>query len=302
MKRFGGERLKGIMSWAGFEEDHPLENRAVSKTIEMAQTRVEGHNFEIRKHLVEYDDVINRHRDMIYTERRKVLDGNDIKENILNMLSNEIREEVNYGPEAEDENTTEVDSIIRRISSILPASNELTPDELLGLDNAGITNKILDLLPSCYEIREQELGPEIMRKIEKLITLRTIDNHWVKHLTSMENLRQGVGLFAYGQRDPLIAYRTQGHQQFQEVMGNIQHDIAHTIFHVSVTPAEQHIEPEGTKPRDTRIGGKSVTGQAMNRVPPRNINSFENSNIKIGRNDACPCGSGKKFKRCHGFG
>ncbi len=302
MKRFGGERLKGIMSWAGFEEDHPLENRAVSKTIEMAQTRVEGHNFEIRKHLVEYDDVINRHRDMIYTERRKVLEGNDIKENVLKMLSNEIREEVNYWSEAEEGNSTEVDSIIRRISSILPDSHELAPDELSGLDNAGITDKLLDLLPSCYETREQELGPEMMRRIEKLITLRTIDNHWVRHLTSMENLRQGVGLFAYGQRDPLIAYRTQGHQQFQEVMGNIQHDIAHTIFHVSVTPAEQKIESEVTKSRNIRTGDKALEGQNLNQGPLRKFNSFEKSNVKVGRNDACPCGSGKKFKRCHGFG
>lgn len=304
MKRFGGDRLKSIMTWAGFEEEHPLENRAVSKTIEMAQTRVEGHNFEIRKHLVEYDDVINTHRDLIYSERRKVLKGNDLKENVMHMLANEIRDLINLGSEIdlEPEHENQVDPIIRRITTILPIESQLPAEEWKDLEISEIEERVLDLLPAIYEERERELGLEIMRNVERLITLQTMDNHWVRHLTSMENLRQGVGLFAYGQRDPLIVYRTQGHQQFQEVMSNIQHDIAHAIFHVSLVAKEPITSVNPSRFTYSETINKVSQGRNIHLNSSRPTKSFRNTNVKIGRNDPCPCGSGNKFKRCHGVG
>ena len=221
-------------------------------------------------------------------------------ENILSMVSNEIREEVNYWPENEVENETQMDSIIRRISTILPASHKFSSEELMVLDVSGIEDRLLQSIPLLYEERENELGLESMRSIERLITLRTIDNHWVRHLTTMENLRQGVGLLAYGQRDPLIAYRTQGHQEFQQVMDNIQHDIAHTIFHVTVAPREPSPEITKGKPIYGRTDNRAAVINTTKGLSSRPGNSFGNTNLKIGRNDPCPCGSGKKFKRCHG--
>ena len=298
MRRFGGDRVKSAMNFMGLEDDQPLENTMVSKALGNAQTKVEAYHFEIRKHLVEYDDVINTHREVIYEERRKVLDGADLKSNIQEMIEKELGDLVNnyvVGSHPED---WALGDMVGEIRTIFPLPPALESDHLQLLDPDAIHDEIQSYAESLYSQREEAVGSTQLRTIERLVTLRTIDSHWVVHLTSMENLRQGVGLHAYGQRDPLVMYRSEGHEKFQEMLRLIQHDIVHTIFHATM------MEEEARRSRAPRRAASKASGVILNPMasaaPSRQPVSTFGGSAKIGRNDMCPCGSGKKYKRCHG--
>ena len=299
MRRFGGDRVKSAMNFMGLDDDQALENSMVSKALGNAQTKVEAYHFEIRKHLVEYDDVINTHREVIYDERHKVLDGADLKSNILEMLEKELDDIVdNYvvGPHLEDWALGDMEE---ELKTIFPLPAELGASELELLTPDEIHDRIQDYAEDFYEQREEAVGADQLRMIERLVTLRTIDSHWVVHLTSMENLRQGVGLHAYGQRDPLVMYRTEGHQKFQEMMDTIQHDIVHTIFHATM------MEEEATRSRAPRRAAARASGVRLTPMatmaPNRQAEPVGAGVPKVGRNETCPCGSGKKYKKCHGL-
>ncbi|MEE2656740.1 MAG: preprotein translocase subunit SecA [Chloroflexota bacterium] len=299
MRRFGGDRVKSAMNFMGLEDDQPLENTMVSKALGNAQTKVEAYHFEIRKHLVEYDDVINTHREVIYEERRKVLDGADLKSNILDMIEKELGDVVtNYvvGSYSED---WALGDMVEELRTIFPLSPVLEVAHLQSLNPDAIHDEIQNYAEFLYSQREEAVGVEQLRTIERLVTLRTIDSHWVVHLTSMENLRQGVGLHAYGQRDPLVMYRSEGHEKFQEMLRMIQHDIVHTIFHATM------MEEEANRSRAPRRAAAKASGVMLSPMasstPNRQPVSTVGGATKIGRNDVCPCGSGKKYKRCHGI-
>lgn len=299
MRRFGGDRVKSAMNFMGLEDDQPLENTMVSKALGNAQTKVEAYHFEIRKHLVEYDDVINTHREVIYEERRKVLNGADLKSNILDMIEKELGDVVtNYivGSYSED---WALGDMVEELRTIFPLSPGLEVAHLQRLNPDAIHDEIQIYAESLYSQREEAVGVEQLRTIERLVTLRTIDSHWVVHLTSMENLRQGVGLHAYGQRDPLVMYRSEGHEKFQEMLRMIQHDIVHTIFHATM------MEEEARRSRAPRRAAAKASGVMLSPMASATSNRQPVSTVggatKIGRNDACPCGSGKKYKRCHGI-
>ncbi len=271
MRRFGGDRVKGFMEWAGLDEDTPLEHGMVSKVIENAQTKVEAYHFDIRKHLVDYDDVVNTQREVIYEERRKIICEADLKANIQEMVKDALTGIVHnhLGDERSDE--WDLDGLVAGINAILPLPPQLNKDAFPKMSRQDVEQKLQEYAESLYAEREKELEPQNMRVVERLVMLRAIDSHWVEHLTAMENMRQGIGLQSLAQIDPLVAYKTQGHETFQNMMVGIRHDIVHTIYHVGI------VKQEKPKEREKVPAGKA-----------------------IGRNDPCPCGSGKKYKKCCG--
>ncbi len=280
LRRFGGDRVKGFMQWAGMDENTPIEHPMVTKAITNAQVQTEGYHFDIRKHLVEYDDVVSKHREVIYSERKKILSGADLKANIISMIQDEIQGVVNTHT---DHNMGELDlsGLIEDVSAIFPLSQSViamsrSPEHSEGeakqsqFDGKQIIEKLSDYAAELYNQREQEIGSANMRLAERLVMLRVIDRLWMEHLTAMEHIRQGVGLRAAGQQQPLVVYKREGHALFDSLLANIQHDVVHSIYHVS-------IRKEPPRKRAPVVAGK-----------------------KVGRNDPCPCGSGKKYKYCCG--
>ncbi|MBM4463626.1 MAG: preprotein translocase subunit SecA [Chloroflexi bacterium] len=273
VSRFGGDRVKGFMEWAGIGDEVPIEHSLVSKAIENAQVRVEGYHFEIRKHLVDYDDVVNKHREVVYGERKRILSGADLKGNIQGMIQDEIRGLVaaHTGDEESD-----VAGLLEDVGRILPPAPELNRDSLSHKLPEEIESILVDYACSLYEKKEQEMGPQNMRILERLVMLRSLDRLWMEHLTMMEQTRHGIGLQAVGRGDPLVAYKREGHDLFQSLLANIQHDVVHTIYRVDIVKKEA--APQGTASK-------------------RNAAAVDK---RVGRNDPCPCGSGKKYKRCCG--
>jgi len=287
-RRFGGDRIKSVMEWAGMDEDTPIENRLVNRAIESAQVKVEGYHFDMRKHLVEYDDVINKHRELIYGERKKILSGADLKSNILSMVKEEIQGLVAVHTADEHGIGWNTEGLIGEASTIFPLPPALNASALSQLKPEQIEDKLIEWAEALYEQREKELGSDNMRILERLVMLRTIDTLWVEHLTAMEHMRQGIGLQAAGQRDPLVAYKREGHNLFQNLLSTIQHDVAHTIFRVGIAKREA---PQGAvAPTPVQAGGGSESKKKRLKVGGK----------KVGRNDPCPCGSGKKYKHCCG--
>ncbi|MDA1188922.1 MAG: preprotein translocase subunit SecA [Chloroflexi bacterium] len=312
VKRFGGERIQSVMSWTGIDENTAIENGMISKSIESAQVKVEAFHFDMRKHLVDYDDIVNKHRDVIYSERNKVLSGADLKANVESMIEKELLQTLgNYVTGAPENWDTE--TMVKELGTILSLPPELSdPDGLAEMSAEEIEEDLLAHATALYEEREAKFGSELTRTIERQVMLRVIDSHWVQHLTSMENLRTGIGLHAYGQRDPLVAYKTEGHKQFQELLGRIQHDIAYTIYNIQVNPGAKSAQNAPAQPNGgpngaprmaagkgsaVKIGGESVMAKV---VGDRNKEAVAAGGRKIGRNELCPCGSNKKYKRCHG--
>ena len=299
MKRFGGERIQAVMNWAGLDEDAALENRMVSKSIEGAQVKVEAYHFDMRKHLVDYDDVVNTHRDVIYGDREKILQGADLKSNVMSMVERELQQTL--ARHLEDDSipdNRDVDGLMGELESIFPLTDGLgDPDALAQMDPEEIESNVLGAAIESYEEQEERLSPEVMRQVEREVILRITDSHWVAHITRMENLRQSIGLYAYGQRDPLVMYKKEGHQAFEELQGRIQYDIVHTVYHVRADGQD------GTNGRNKRTGPRSPNGgkSVMTRVTGSQAKEPVAAGVrKVGRNEACPCGSGKKYKRCHG--
>jgi len=274
VSRFGGDRVKGIMQWAGMDENSPIEHPIATKAMANSQVQTEGYHFNIRKHLVEYDDVINKHREVIYAERRKILSGADLKANIISMVQDEIQSLVarrlsSASCELEEEQSN-LSGLLEDVSTIFPLPPHFRSDGLSELSDKQIAEKLTDYAIELYNQREQELGPDNMRIAERLVMLRVIDRLWMDHLTDMEHLRQGIGLRAVGQEQPLIVYKREGHASFEALLAGIQHDVAHSIYHVGIAK-------EAPKKKEAVMVGK-----------------------KVGRNDPCPCGSGKKYKHCCG--
>jgi preprotein translocase subunit SecA len=289
LRRFAGERIKGLMEFAGMGEDQPFESKMVSRVLGSAQSKVEGQNFEIRKHLVEYDDVINLHREIIYGDRRRILEGVDLKSQILSIIEGELRYYVSTYLSARDPENWDLDGFSREVGGLVRLPEDFADQSLEDMRREEIETDLLARAQQLYERCEEAVGPLEMRALERLIMLRAIDSHWVLHLTSMENLRQGVGLYAYGQRDPLVTYRTQGHQKFQEMQSAIQRDVAVGICRMSGVNGST---VSSTTPRRHN--------SIINGSGPITIRTQEAGSRKVGRNDTCPCGSGKKYKRCHG--
>jgi preprotein translocase subunit SecA len=284
MRRFGSERIAGLMNRLGMEEDQPIEHGIISKSIESAQTKVEGHNFDIRKHVVEYDDVMNKQREVIYANRRRILEGANLKERMLESISSQIS--VLIAAHIPDDSREEVDysEVIRAYKSIVPMST-LTAADITGKASDEIEELFVEDAEQYYEAKEEATGSEMMRVLERAVMLNVIDRLWREHLTQMDDMRQGIGLQAYGQKDPLVSYKHEGFEMFEQLLTNIDYDIAHRIYFASIERAPQPVQPRNL------VTNQPVEGSA---TPKRRAEK------KIGRNDPCWCGSGKKYKQCHG--
>ena len=292
MQRFGGERIKSFMGWTGMDAETPIENRLITKSISNAQVKVEGYHFDIRKHLLDYDSVLNRQREIVYGDRYRILSGDNLRDKIVGMLRQEFADLVRQHLPGRHPDDWEVTDFVSELALICPLPPDLNSEEqVYQFSQEQIQKKLEEYAETAYQQREDELGSEQMRTLERLLLLRAIDIHWVNHLTAMENLRTGIGLHAYGQRDPLVMYRTEGHKTFQELLQRMQHDVVHSLFHVTVT------QQPGNGRSQTRDGGTKDS-------PMKQFNSGQRSTAsggkKVGRNAPCPCGSGKKYKRCCG--
>jgi len=279
VRQFGGDRIKSFMSWAGLDENTPIENKLVNKSIENAQVRVEGHHFDMRKHLVEYDDVVNKQRELIYAERKKILSGADLKANILSMVAEEIQAMAASHAGNGHGVDRDLEGLISDVSTIFPLPPPVNAAALSQLKPEQIEERLTGEAKALYEEREKELDPDNMRMLERLVMLRTIDSLWIEHLTNMEDMRQQAGWQSLRQVQPVDAYKREGYKQFQVLLSTIQHDVAHTIYHVNIVRKEapQRVPTQAGGGKKLKVGGK-----------------------KIGRNDLCPCGSGKKYKHCCG--
>ncbi|MFH0847106.1 MAG: preprotein translocase subunit SecA [Chloroflexota bacterium] len=293
MRRFGGDRLKGVMEWAGMTEDMAIENTLVNKSIENAQIKVEGYNFDIRKHLVDYDDVVSKQREIIYGERRKVLSGADLRANIISMLGSEIHNLIESNLSGLEPDYA---GLHKAVLAIMPLPPEMSAEALGKLKPTQIEDELDKYTDALYASYEEKMGADNMRVLERLIMLRTIDSLWIEHLTAMEDMRQGIGLEAIGQRDPLVVYKTRGHEMFQNLMAGIQEGVTRTIFHVTI----RRDSSRGLAPKEKRPPPSPMAKVAANR--PANVarQPVRVAGKKVGRNDPCPCGSGKKYKHCCG--
>lgn len=303
MRLFAGQRIASIMDRLGIEEDTPIEHPLVTRQIESAQKKVEQYHFDIRKHVLEYDDVMNVQRKVIYGERRKVLHGDSLRENILDMIERQVRALVDAhcpqdaGPEEWD------------LAGLAEAAVQLIPtvaDVDVGSPSSreGLSEQLVTAALEAYERKEAEIGSEHMREIERLVLLQNIDRKWIDHLYNMEALRDGIGLRAYAQVNPLIEYQREGYDLFQEMLEEVQDETVKVLFHVQLE-GEAHPLPRRTSvfvpgPRTSRE--PVAVGSGASPASSGDGNAVGQGQIKrkIGRNDPCWCGSGKKYKKCHG--
>ena len=296
MQRFGGDRIKSIMGWAGLDEETPVENKIITKSIGGAQVKVEGYHFDMRKHLLDYDDVLNKQREVIYEDRFEALSGESLRQKFVDMLKRTFQEAANHhlpGRHVDDWNPA---GLIDELRQICPLPPELaTEDQVYEWSRDQVLEILADFAETIYAAREQDVGEEDARTIERLLLLRAIDTHWVQHLTAMENLRTGVGLQAYGQRDPLVVYRSEGNKMFGTLQVAIENEVIHTVFHASLN---QQPTQGGTRRQAAAATPKESPMKAVNDAS--RPSSPVSASGKVGRNASCPCGSGKKYKRCHG--
>jgi len=289
VKRFGGDRLKSIMERLGVGEDDVIENRFVSSAIAQAQGRIEGYNFDIRKYVLEYDDVMNKHREAIYGLRREILFSESIKNKIEEYLNDYTSALVQFHTTGPDWDYTEMAKSLQAMAG--PDKDlESKLKEKTVLEN--LTEFINQYISERYQKREAEMGEAQIRNLEKIVLLRTIDEIWVEHISSMEYLRDSVRLRAYGQRDPLAEYKVEAHKMFAQLMQAIKTQVVDVIFKVNFMP-----QPKAVAVKEGRV---NIAGEEtlMEKESQRISSVLNQSGDKIGRNDPCPCGSGKKYKKC----
>ncbi len=311
---FGGDKLKNLMDRLGVGEDDVIENRFVSSAIQQAQSRIEGHNFDIRKYVLEYDDVMNKHREAIYRLRKEILISENAKEIVLDYLRTQIRNLVDFHTQGQDYKWN-IKEIGESLKTMLPVSSEIDAhlEEIAKSGNKEeLTEFVIKKMEELYEAREKEMGAENMRRLEKLVLLRTIDELWIDHIEAMEYLRDSVRLRAYGQRDPLVEYKIEGQNMYNQLVMSVGAQVANLIFKVSFIEQPKITKLEEKRPDiigDTTVHAhRPVINEPVHRNSEMNpVRSREGSQrastsngMKVGRNELCPCGSGKKYKKCHG--
>ena len=285
MRLFGSDNISGLMEKLGMEEDMPIEHSFISKSIETAQKRVENRNFDTRKNVLQYDDVMNKQREVIYEQRRRVLVEESLKETILQMIDTLIGNALdiycNQGVHPEE---WDLQGLLDYSAELYLPHHQIVPEDLAETGREEIRTILTEKSRETYDARENELGEETIRHLEKVILLRIVDEKWMDHLDGMDQLRQGIGLRAYGQKDPLVEYKFEGYEMFQNMISSIQEDVVRYIFRVNVVkePARQH---------QNIVENKYDEG-----APKKPIRAAK----QIGRNEPCPCGSGKKYKKCCG--
>ena len=285
MRLFGSDSLSGIMDKLGMDDTTPIDHPLITKSIENAQKRVEGRNFDIRKHVLEYDDVLNHQREVIYSERLKALKGENVHETILGMIESVVAKTIDiYAAGSPYPEEWDLKSLLDYSEQQFLINNKLTVEELARLENEELREMFLEIALENYKKRQEEVGEELFKDIEKYVLLKVVDQKWMDHLESMDQLRQGIGLRAYGQQNPLVAYTKEGHFMFTEMVDSIEDEVVRYIYRINVVKKSE-------QPRQVSENKYSQEEQEQKPVKVEK---------KIGRNDPCPCGSGKKHKKCCG--
>ena len=291
MRLFGGERVTNMMERLNIDEDTPIEQKILTRAIEQAQTTVESRNFQARKSVLEYDDVMNKQREIIYDQRKQVLDGLDVKNIIMNMMNTSISHLVaEYFAENDHLDAASCRELLRQVEGLYfpKFTVRFTDEELKEKTAADITEAFTAAAAAYYEQKEQEFTSPVMREVERVVLLRVVDEYWMDHIDAMADLRQGIRLRAYAQTDPIIAYKKESLDMFEEMISAIQSETVRRLYSVRIKK-DQEIKRE----RVAKATGESVGGDGTVKKQPRRVQ-------KIGRNDPCPCGSGKKYKNCCG--
>lgn len=297
MRLFGGDTISGIMTRFNMPEDVPLQNPLVSRAIEQAQSKVEGYNFDIRKHLVEYDDVLNKQREIIYQRRKEVLeagggDSQQLRDEIRQMIQSSVASIVEMSS-AELDGKSPNEYIIDQLLTIIPFDEGSSKQIWSQLEQLHANPEKIEFLTKVsediYQAREKQMGEELMIQIERFVALSVIDNLWMDHLDAMDNLRQGIGLRGYGQKDPLVEYKNEGFEMFDRLMASIDDEIVHRIYKIQVQQSPSAVDHEHHHQSVVNVPAQ------QEELPKEDLDEKK----KLGRNDPCPCGSGKKWKKCH---
>jgi preprotein translocase subunit SecA len=302
---FASERVAGLLGSMGMNDEQPIESRMVTGAITQAQIKVETRNFDMRKRALEFDDVLNNQRNEIYKDRRKILEKGDVRETVLEFLHDEAAAMLEAEAATADPEDWDLEKLALALGALL--GRQIAPSsfgEPTSLDE--LRDSVEGLVDDAYEAKEAELGnvevdgesTPVMRAVERWVMLRTIDTHWIEHLTAMEELREGIYLRGYGQQDPLVAYKREAHDYFEQMQARVAAGVAQTVLRVSVKTAEQAAAPQTTS---TSGNGTTAAARADLRTNrDEQVPTTATGKVKLGRNDPCWCGSGKKFKKCHG--
>ena len=306
MRLFGGDKISGLMTRFNMPEDVPLQHMIVSKAIEQAQTKVEGFNFDIRKHLVDYDDVLNKQREIIYKRRRGILEESidgSLESGIIEKIDGSIASIVNNRwNEAYDDGASNAKKVIDDFTTILPFDEASKEQLIKQVEIANLTQEKIDFLTKIahdiYEERKKQMGKELMNKIEKFVMLSVMDSLWTDHLDAVENLRGGIGLRGYGQRDPLVEYKNEAYTMFEQLINGIDDEIVHRIYKIQVQQAPSMPQPHHHVVKQA-VGNTSISPSLQTREVSQPSGTQTVSKKKLGRNEPCWCGSGRKYKKCH---
>ena len=295
MKIFGGDAITKVYNTLGADENMPIQSKIISNAVENAQKKVEGRNFSIRKNVLKYDDVMNAQREIIYKQRREVLDGANIHDNIISMIEYVADNIVNVYVEGESQElnaeslSTEITNIFGFDFTEFISKNSSNPQ----LISEELKKKALEI----YTNKETEIGSEELRELERIVMLKVVDEKWMNHIDSMDELKNGIGLRAYGQKDPVVQYRLEGFDMFDEMISDIKVDVTKILMHIrqqAETKRQETVKITGAALEAIHsVDGGSKIGTDVDRT-------VRNDGPKVGRNDPCPCGSGKKYKNCHG--
>ncbi|MFS0783680.1 preprotein translocase subunit SecA [Bacillus sp. 1P06AnD] len=288
MRRFGSDNMKNMMARLGMDDTQPIQSKMVTKAVESAQKRVEGNNFDARKQLLQYDDVLRQQREIIYKQRFEVLDSDNLREIIETMINTSVERQIAAFTSGEEEEGYNLEGIIDYVEGNLLPEGMITVDDLRGKESDEISEFILEKVKEHYDEKEEQLSSEQMREFEKVILLRAVDSKWMDHIDAMEQLRQGIHLRAYGQIDPLKEYQQEGFAMFNEMIAAIEDEVAMYIMKAEIRnnlERQEVAQGQAVHPKED--------GEEVKKKPVR-------KKQEVGRNDPCPCGSGKKYKNCHG--
>ena len=319
MRIFGSERMKGMMDKLGIPDDMPIENGMVSRSIESAQKKVEGHNFDIRKHLLEYDDVLNKHREGFYKRRREMLtaDAETVTARVFEMVEREVEQVISFHTAAENQADWNIEEIYEVMHTIFPVPSEMRikmdaiwqeiekkGDKVAGIHaRDAIVTYVLGIARADWDAMKNDFGADFLAAVCRGLSLRSMDQFWIEHLDAIDHLRKGIGLRGYGQRDPLVEYKKEAYLMWNGLLHTIEHQIVYAIY--KAQPATQIVAPSLLQQHGLTLSAPAKEGDmpllgsepANDKAP---ATSIDEGLPKVGRNDACPCGSGKKYKKCHG--
>ena len=292
MRLFATDKVMGMMDSLGLDEDTPIDAKILSNAVENAQKNVESRNFRARKNVLEYDNVMNTQREVIYAQRQKVLDGEDLRENILTMLRSSVEGFVSTALAQEGGAVSEgaLTTLAAQMEGIYFAKGTLASrrEQLLSQSAAELTDTLYSIAEKTYQAKEAMIGEKLMRELERVVMLRVVDEYWMDNIDAMDDLKQGIGLRAYGQHDPVVAYKEEGYEMFQAMIEAIRHETVRRMFLVQVRP-QQEIKREKVA---KETGTTAATKSQVKKQPVRTAAK------KVGPNDPCPCGSGRKYKKC----